>query len=341
MKSKIDTSVSPTSQVGRKPAPIVDEPRWLLLIHQLPPKPAYLRVRIGRRLSALGAVALKNTVYALPRTDDAHEDFTWVLREIVEAGGEAIVVAATLVEGLADADVEALFDAARSADYERISERAAKLDAALRRRSSPPRAAAELGRIEGQLATAVAIDFFEAPGREVAEGRIAAIAARIRASERNEASAASPPGIDLSQVSGRTWVTRRGVHVDRIACAWLIRRFLDPEAHFAFVAPRGYRAQPGEIRFDMYDAEFTHEGDRCTFEVLLDASGIKDAALRAVAEVVHDIDLKDGKFGRPETAGVALLLEGIARAERDDTVRLERGGSIFEDLYRGLGRGAR
>ncbi len=319
------------------------EPRWLLLIHQLPPKPAYLRVRIGRRLAALGAIALKNTVYALPRTEAAREDFAWVLREITEGGGEAIVVAGALVEGLRDEDVEALFHAARSADYERIADRAAKLDAILRRRSSPPpRAAAELRRLETQLASAIAIDFFEAPGREVAEGRLEAIAARIRAKARHEvmdAAASSRP--DLRELSGRTWVTRRGVHVDRIACAWLIRRFLDPEARFQFVPPRGYRVQSGEIRFDMYDAEFTHEGDRCTFEVLIDEAGIKDAALRAVAEVVHDIDLKDGKFGRPETAGVALLLEGVARADRDDEVRLARGGQIFEDLYRGFGRVSR
>jgi hypothetical protein len=320
------------------------DPRWLLLIHQLPPKPAYLRVRTGRRLAALGAVALKNTVYALPRSDAAQEDLTWVLREIAEAGGEAIVVGASLIDGLRDEDVEALFHGARSADYQRIADRAARLEATLRRRSSlPTRAAAELRRLEAQLATAVAIDFFESPGREVAEGRLQAIAARIRAAAKPEAAPAAgrSAAIDLSTVSGRTWVTRRGVHVDRIACAWLIRRFLDPEARFRFVAPRGDRAQPGEIRFDMYDAEFTHEGDRCTFEVLLDEAGRKDATLRAVAEVVHDIDLKDAKFGRAETAGVARLLEGIARAERDDERRLARGAEIFEDLYRGFGRSSR
>jgi hypothetical protein len=319
------------------------KPRWLLLIHQLPPKPAYLRVRIGRRLSALGAIALKNTVYALPRSDAAHEDLAWVRREIAEAGGDAVVVAAALVEGLRDEDVEALFHAARSADYERIGERAAKLDAMLRRGSSPPpRAAAELRRLETQLANAIAIDFFEAPGREVAEGRLEAIGAGLRArAAPEEADAASSSRLDPSELSGRTWVTRRGVHVDRIACAWLIRRFLDAEARFKFVAPRGYRVRSGEIRFDMYDAEFTHEGDRCTFEVLLDAARIKDSALRAVAEVVHDIDLKDAKFGRPETAGVALLLAAIARADRDDDIRLARGGQIFEDLYRGFGPGSR
>jgi hypothetical protein len=319
------------------------EPRWLLLIHQLPPKPAYLRVRIGRRLAALGAVAIKNTVYALPRTETSQEDLAWVLREIGEAGGEAVLVAATLLDGLRDEQVESLFQAARSGDYARIAERTAKLDGSLRKRASlPPRAAAELRRLEGQLASAIAIDFFEAPGREVAEGRLEAVAVRVRAAEQPDTSDATPSvRPDLRQISGATWVTRRGVHVDRIACAWLIRRFLDPDARFRFVAPRGYRVQPGEIRFDMYDAEFTHEGDRCTFEVLLDAAGIKDVALRAVAEVVHDIDLKDAKFGRPEAAGVARLLEGIALADRDDGVRLARGAQIFEDLYRGFGRGAR
>src|SRR5262245_41357468 len=316
------------------------EPRWLLLIHQLPPKPAYVRVRIGRRLAALGAVALKNTVYALPRTESAQEDFAWVLREIAEAGGEAMIIAGSLIGGLNDADVESLFHAARTADYERVADRAGKLDATLRRRSSPPRAAAELRRLEAQLATAIAIDFFEAPGREIAEGRLEALASRLRAPKIETAETTSRRP-DLRNASGRTWVTRRGVHVDRIASAWLIQRFIDPDARFKFVAPRGYRPGRGEIRFDMYDAEFTHEGDRCTFEVLLDEAAIKDPALRAIGEVVHDIDLKDGKFGRPEAAGVAHLLTGIAIADRSDERRIERGAQVFEDLYRAFGRRSR
>jgi hypothetical protein len=336
-----------TSKGRERPEePAADEPRWLLLIHQIPPQPAYLRVRIGRRLQGLGAVALKNAVYALPRSEAAREDLAWVLREIAEGGGEAVLVAASLLEGLRDEDVEALFQAARSADYARLGERARRLEGALRgkarARRVPPRAAAELRRLEAQLASTVALDFFEAPGREAAEGRIEAIASRVRAAATSEPEAA-PPRLrpDPRQISGGTWVTRRGVHVDRIACAWLIRRFLDPAARFVFVAPREHRPQPGEVRFDMYDAEFTHDGDRCTFEVLLDEAGIKEPALRAIGEVVHDVDLKDAKFGRPEAAGVALLLEGLALAERDDARRIERGSEIFEDLYRGFGRRAR
>jgi hypothetical protein len=188
----------------------------------------------------------------------------------------------------------------------------------------------------------VALDFLEAPGREVVEGRLEALAARVRAASAPTGETGAPPPArpDLRTVAGATWVTRRGVHVDRIACAWLIRRFLDPQARFEFVAPRGARPRPGAIRFDMVDAEFTHDGDRCTFEVLLDAAAIKDPALRAIGEVVHDIDLKDAKFGRPEAPGVARLLEGMARAHRDDERRIARGSEAFEDLYRAFGRGA-
>jgi hypothetical protein len=327
-------------------APEVPPPegsRWLLLIHQIPPKPAYLRVRIGRRLQSLGAALVKNAVYVLPASEEAREDLAWVLGEIVDAGGEAALVEAAMVAGLRDEDVEELFQRSRSADYARIAERARKLEASLRGKRAtgtvPPRAAAELRRVEAQLASVVAIDFFDAPGRDVAEGRIEAIAARVRAAAASHAEpdAARRARPDLRQISGATWVTRRGVRVDRMACAWLIRRFLDPAARFAFAAPRGHRPRAGEIRFDMYDAEFTHEGDRCTFEVLIDAAGIKEPALRAIAEVVHDIDLKDEKFGRPETAGVARLLEGIAASHRDDERRIARGAEILDEFYRAFG----
>jgi hypothetical protein len=132
---------------------------------------------------------------------------------------------------------------------------------------------------------------------------------------------------------GRTWVTRRGVFVDRIASAWLIKRFIDPEARFHFAAPEGYVPRAGELRFDMFEAEYTHEGDRCTFETLLRRFRLNAAALRTVGEIVHDIDCKDAKFARPEAAGVERLLAGIARDSASDTARLRRGAIIFDDLY--------
>ena len=129
------------------------------------------------------------------------------------------------------------------------------------------------------------------------------------------------------------WVTRPGPHIDRPACAWLIRRFIDPDARFRFVDPETYRPMPGELRFDMFEAEFTHEGDHCTLEVLIDRLGITEPALTPIAEIVHDIDLKDGKFARPETAGIDKLIAGIAMAHPEDEERLERAAAVFDDLY--------
>jgi hypothetical protein len=129
--------------------------------------------------------------------------------------------------------------------------------------------------------------------------------------------------------------------VDRIGSAWLIRRFIDHTARFKFVPAKGYRTEPGELRFDMYQGEFTHEGDRCTFETLLLRFGLTDPALRALGEIVHDVDCKDDKFGRAEAAGIASLIDGLALAYPDDAERLERGAAVFEGLYAYISRGAR
>ena len=238
---------------------------WLLLIHQVPPKPDYLRVKIRRRLHRIGATALKNSVYVLPNTPAAREDFEWLAREIAAEGGEAAVCEATFVAGVTDAEFRA-----------------------------------RVGR--------------PAP---------AAIAASTT-TERVE--------------PGRTWVTRRDVHIDRVASAWLIRRFIDPQARFKFVAAPGYRADPGELRFDMFEGEYTHEGDRCTFETLVARFGLSDRALQAIAEIVHDIDCKDERFSRPEASGIATLVHGVVTAHTDDHARVERASAIWDDLYAHFGK---
>ena len=137
----------------------------------------------------------------------------------------------------------------------------------------------------------------------------------------------------LDGLRGRTWVTRQGIHVDRMACGWLIRRFIDAEARFKYVLPKDYVPEPGELRFDMFEAEFTHEGDRCSFEVLLGRIGLEDPALRAIAEIIHDIDLKDSKYEREETPGIAHLIAGIALVHREDEARQERASAVLGDLY--------
>ena len=145
----------------------------------------------------------------------------------------------------------------------------------------------------------------------------------------------------FSELKRRVWVTRQDVYVDRIASAWLIRRFIDPDARFKFVRGKGYVPEPDELRFDMFEAEFTHEGDRCSFEVLLSRAGLADPALVAIGEIVHDIDLKDSKFGREETSGIAHLVAGLSITHKGDEQRIERGAAVFDDLYRVLPQEAR
>ena len=312
-----------------------DAQQWLLLLHQLPPKPAYFRVRIWRRLQDLGAVAIKNSVYALPAGEETREDFEWLLREIVDGGGEACICEAKMIDGLSDQDVRTLFDEARDADYREIAEEARAVAEAGRNEDAVPDEArveipSKVKRLRKRLAEVAAIDFFGASGRQSAEGVLAEIEGRLRATAGGKAMATEKK-VDAG-LSGKTWVTRRGVHVDRMACAWLIRRFIDPEARFKFVGGQSYQAGRDELRFDMFEAEFTHDGDRCTFEVLLDRIGLDDPALRHIGEIVHDIDIKDGKFDRPEAAGIAQLIAGIAMAHDDDEARLQRSAVVFEDL---------
>jgi hypothetical protein len=306
---------------------------WLLLVHQLPAKPAYLRVKTWRRLQTLGAVALKGSVYVLPATEQTLEDMAWLAKEIRADGGEAVLCEARLAEGLSEAQARELFTAPRAADYGMLAEEARAFDKALPQDAlthwdGAEELKAQLARLRKRLAQIAAIDFFAAEGREAVEAALARLDARLAPPD---APASAQP--DLPGLHNLTWVTRAGVKVDRIACAWLIRRFIDPEARFKFVAPKGYVPAPGELRFDMYEAEFTHEGDRCSFEVLLDRIGSEDAALRAIGEIVHDIDLKDAKFGRDEVAGVAHLLDGLAGPGRSDAERIERGTVLLDSLY--------
>jgi len=285
-----------------------------MLIHQLPPKPDYLRVKLRRRLRRIGAVPLKRTVYVLPVSDQSREDLEWLAREIAADGGAATLAQGSFLDEETDRRLVAAFQAARSGEF-------AEITAASRHER------ADLDRLTRRLAETVALDHFDAPGRPDAEAALDALSRRLASAGSQ---AMTPPDAALR---GRTWVTRTGVYVDRIASAWLIRQFIDPDARFRFVAPKAYRPEPGEVRFDMFEGEFTHEGELCTFETLCRHYKLQDAALTAIGEIVHDIDVKDDKFDRPETAGIRMVLDGIARSHADDAIRLQRGAAILDDLY--------
>jgi hypothetical protein len=193
------------------------------------------------------------------------------------------------------------------------------------------------------LADIGTIDFFGANGREPAEIAVRELEEQLMRVEKRkpEPKATEPAGRGVKDLKGKVWVTRQHVHVDRIACAWLVRKFIDPKARFKFVAPTGYTPQKNELRFDMADAELTHRGDRCSFEVLLGEAGLRDSALQAIAEIVHDLDLKDGKYNRPEVEGVRHMIAGITLGSEDDATRVASGTDLFDNLYRSLQRSKR
>ena len=170
--------------------------RWLLLIHQLPAKPAYFRVKIWRRLQAMGAVAVKGAVYALPLNDQTQEDFEWLLREISEGGGEAMLCEARLIEGLSDQEVRALFNRARDEDYDAIAEETRSIGAELGDEPPPEKRAevkGQLTRLKNRLAQVVGIDFFGADRRVPLEGLLAELEDRVA-----EPASGEPPEVTAS-----------------------------------------------------------------------------------------------------------------------------------------------
>lgn len=290
--------------------------RWFLLVHSVPAEPLYLRAKVRRLLDHAGAIPLKRAVYALPPGEPSREAMEHIAGEATAGGGHGYVAECTFVDPRTD---ELLIESSRSsrrADYDGLAESLRGLEA-----DADPEAVA---RARQRFDAIRQIDFFDAPGRK----RVQAILSRLEGVETRQPEAGDP----LSGLVGRVWVTRRGVQIDRIASAWLIRRFIDPDAEFRFIDPKEER-RPGELRFDMVGGDFTHEGDGCTFETLVHALGNPDPALSQVAEIVHDIDIKDGKFGRADAPGIQQVVLGIVLHSADDPERLRRGFALFDDLY--------
>lgn len=304
-----------------------DTSTWLALLHQLPAKPPYLRVKIWRRLQAIGAVPLKNAVHVLPHSPEAGAAFRELLEEITASGGEATLIEAQLLAGQSDGDVRALFDTARDADYDEIAQAARRL------LETGPASGSDIAKLQKRLEEVGRLDYFGAHGRQDAEAAL--IELDRQRYQHPDVSRTEPTDASQSfNLIGRTWVTRSGVHVDRIACAWLVRRFIDPNARFKFVDSRKYDPADGELRFDMVDAEFTHEEDRCSFEtLLLRAELTGDPALVAIGEIIHELDIADGKFARPETAGVGAMLSGVCASTDDDLQRIASAGEALNQFH--------
>jgi hypothetical protein len=293
---------------------------WLVLIHHLPPKPDYFRVRIRRRLQQLGAIPVKNAVYVLPSSEQALEDFEWLAQEIRRDGGQAVVALARWLSGLKSEELVADFKSFSNRQYDEVA------TAAREAGGDPQARAGAISRLEQRLEQIVSRDRFGGERESVARSAIE----ELRRQQEAESEVARIEGAP----SGAVWVTRQNVFVDRIASAWLILRFIDRGGRFRFVPPTGYSPSPGEIRFDMFEGEYGHEGEQCTFETLLTQFGLtQDSGLVALGELVHDLDLHDEKYGRPEAAGLLALLQGITARYSSDAERIEHGRRLFDQLY--------
>jgi hypothetical protein len=300
---------------------------WYLMIHRLPVRPLYFRARVRRLLAEAGAVPLKKAVYALPMSAQGLERLTRIADEVRSGGGEAFVCEARFT---GDRDAAALMETIRkerSADYRRILRDAQALRQAARAAGRRPREGlkANLDRIRARLEHVRSID--PSPDDREARAAIESIERLLHPPRESRAAGA------LSSLVGRTWVTRRGLHVDRLACAWVVRRFIDPGARFRFTDPGDLHAGPDELTFDTPEGRFSHREGRCSVETLLIEAGIADDAVRRIAEIVHDLDLKDDRFRHPETAGIERLIAGIVQGHDDDRARLDRGLALFDDLY--------
>jgi hypothetical protein len=298
---------------------------WLVLTYSLPAGPnSSPRVTLWRRLKRLGAVAVTGA-YILPAREECREAFQWLAQEIRHAQGEALLLHISEVEGLSDAELVALFHEARRSEYAELEAQLASLE--------QPAGDGEVGapregleRLRRRYAEIARIDYFDSPaGRELAV-RLERLARLL-----NPAPTSAPPA-EIAAYKGRSWVTRPRPHVDRLACIWLIRRFIDPAAPVRY----GDSPQAGEVAFDMDGASFGHQSERCSFETMLGAFGLDEPGLQALAAIVHALDLWDGPPERPEAAGLDAILRGWLQAGLSDAELERHGVALFEGLYLSL-----
>jgi hypothetical protein len=324
---------------------------WILLVHLLPQKPTKLRVHIWRRLQALGALPIKNSVYVLPYSEKTNEDFQWMRQEIESSGGEANLFRAGAVEGATDDEIITLFRKVRNEDYTRLITEFDGLRGAFREQikgnslsiAKFAQYQADLSKLRHELDRVAYIDFFDAPqgrkARDAFEKCLNALQATQSRNSNRLASRSSSKMLSAADYQNRRWVTRKDPHIDRLASGWLIRRFVDQRPRFHFVS-EGDRID-NALTFDMTDGDFSHRGEDCTFETMIKSFGLEpDKGLRAIAEIVHDIDLKDSKFNRPEATGVNAVIMGLAAVYSDDGERLKQCLPVFDAMYKLFGKEA-
>jgi hypothetical protein len=321
---------------------LTKSPDWLLFFYSLPSKPVGNRMKIWRKLSRIGAVPFKGSGHILPNNEENYEYFQWLVSEVITRGGEGAFVRAERIESMPENELVDLFNHYREKEYRLLEEGLETLEKRLvaikKGEGSEGRKTLleDLGRLSKEFEAIRNVDFFLSKKGISLEGRINNINTEMKTLSTVEV---KKPDRMVAQrnrkdYQGRVWVTRKRPYVDRMASAWLIRKFIDPKAVFEFIGEEDvHHSEKGPVTFDMKNGEFTHNLDLCTFEVLIKSFSLKDKALRKMANIVHQIDLKDEKYQVPEAKGVEDILKGIRRTVVDDQEILEKGLVLFDMLY--------
>jgi hypothetical protein len=320
---------------------------WLLLFYSIPSNPVNNRVRIWRKLLKIGAVQLKGGVYVLPFTEEHHEALQWLLAELSGLKGEGLLIKTDCIEPLPPNEIIALFNEQRRQEYQDVSSKLDVFSARVRnlriggKDKKPASLFKPYEKLRNDFEMVKQRDFFNSNmGLELAT-QIQVIRMQLdeltRIGKKQEEGVVTdfPEGRTVQNYSRMIWLTRPRPFVDRMASAWLIRRFIDTDATFMFREESDLQEmnKGKEVSFDVRNGDFTHIDDLCTFEVLLKSFGLEGKALTFISEIVHDIDIKDGKFAVPDAHTVEMILKGIRNRALSDSETLEQGMAIFEALY--------
>jgi hypothetical protein len=301
-----------------------EDSRWLLLVFTLPTSKASERVQIWRKLQRFGAIGFRNAGSLLPNTPENQERFEWLARAIRASQGEASILQIQAIDDLPSPALQDQFRDARAADYTALIDELKKLKPSVKGPSS------QVQRLRRRFEDIAAIDFFTSPLRGRAEEALAHAEQSGTKTNLPEKGSASK-----AKYQKRIWITRPRPGIDRVSSAWLIARFIDAKPRFIFdSSPVAHR---NAIPFDMFQgAGFGHEGDRCTFETLCLAFNISEHRVLTLGQAIHDADLEDGKFGRPEGHTMNQILRGWAAQNVPDDELLRRGMDLMEGFYHSI-----
>ncbi len=319
--------------------------KWLLFLYSVPSKPVSNRMKIWRRLTQAGAVPFKGAAYILPYNEEHYELCQWLVSEVISMGGEAAFLRLEKIETMKDNEIIELFNRHRMNDYKDIEKRLEEIENRIQSIikgsgiKDQKKLTDRFHKLSKEFDAIRKIDFFSSKTGTILKKRLETLSLELKkitpSSKDTEVSKIIPR--QTKDYRGKTWVTRRKPFVDRMASAWLIKKFIDPEASFEFINENEIaQTNRNTVTFDIMGGEFTHIGDMCTFEVLMKSFNLSDRRIKKISEIVHEIDIRDEKFKTPEARGIENILKGIRKTSKDDTDALERGMAIFELLYESM-----